>query len=108
MTKNTWMSAPTGAPGQGGADVRPLGGIAVGAAVPPLAVLQGSGLPAARFRSLGVDLVPTGTAPTGTAPTGTVLAGLPVVENLCTPRGGFTAQYDGTTLGSHPSSRPLS
>jgi hypothetical protein len=94
MTSNTWMSVPAGAPGQGSADARPFGDLAVRAAAqPPFAVLQGTGLPAARLR--GLD---SGPAVVGTPATGTP----------CTPRGEFIAQYDGTTLGFHPSSRPLS
>jgi hypothetical protein len=92
MTKNTWMSVPAGALGKGSADARPYGELAVRAAAqPPFAVLQGTGLPIARLRDLGVG---NGTDVTGNAP--------------CTPRGEFIAQYDGTTLGFHPSSRPLS
>jgi hypothetical protein len=85
MTKNMWISVPAGALGQGGADVRPFGDVAVRAAAQaPVAVRQGSGLPATRLRDLGGYATP------------------------CTPRGEFIAQNDGTTLGFSPSSRPLS
>ena len=104
MTKNTWMSVPAGALGQGSADARPFGGFVAGtAAQPPFAVRQGTGLPTARLRDVGYGPVEavgvlgadvTGSAVTGNAP--------------CTPRGEFIAQHDGTTLGFHPSSRPLS
>ena len=93
MTKNTWMSVPAGALGQGSADARPFGGFVAGtAAQPPFAVRQGTGLPATRLRDLGVGVLGTGF--TGNA--------------TCTPRGEFIAQHDGTTLGFHTSSRPLS
>jgi hypothetical protein len=93
MTKNTWMSVPAGALGQGSADARPFGGFVAGtAAQPPFAVRQGTGLPTTRLRDLGVGVYGTGV--TGNAP--------------CTPRGEFIAQHDGTTLGFHTSSRPLS
>jgi hypothetical protein len=92
MTKNTWMSVPAGALGTGSADARPFGEFAVRAAAqPPFAVRQGTAVPTARLRNgvgvLGIDV-------TGNAP--------------CTPRGEFIAQHDGTTLGFHTSSRPLS
>ncbi len=99
MTKNTWMSVPAGALGQGSADARPFGGFVAGtAAQPPFAVRQGTGLPTTRLRDFGYGPVEgvgvLGTAVTGNAP--------------CTPRGEFIAQNDGTTLGFHTSSRPLS
>jgi hypothetical protein len=99
MTKNTWMSVPAGALGQGSADARPFGGFVAGtAAQPPFAVRQGTGLPTARLRDFGYGPVEgvgvLGAAVTGNAP--------------CTPRGEFIAQHDGTTLGFHTSSRPLS
>lgn len=93
MTSTTWMSVPAGALGQGSADARPYGDLAVRAAAqPPFAVRQGTDLPTGRIR--GIDDVPVpGTAPTGVP---------------CPPRGEFIAQHDGTTLGFHSSSRPLS
>ena len=96
MTKNMWMSVPAGALGKGSADARPFGDAAVRAAAqPPFAVLQGTGLPVARFRDLGYGpIVDAAVSGTGIAP--------------CTPRGEFIAQNDGTTLGFHTSSRPLS
>ena len=99
MTKNMWISVPAGALGQGSADARPFGDLAVRAAAqPPFAVRQGSGLPTTRLRDVGhgpvVGKTVIGIAPTGNAP--------------CTPRGEFIAQHDGTTLGFHTSSRPLS
>jgi hypothetical protein len=94
MTKNLWMSVPAGALGQGSADARPFGDLAVRAAAqPPFAVRQGTGLPTARLRGFGYAPVVIGTASTGTP---------------CTTRGEFIAQNDGTTLGFHTSSRPLS
>jgi hypothetical protein len=94
MTKNLWMSVPAGALGMGSVDARPFGDLAVRAAAqPPFAALQGSGLPTARLRGFGYGPVVIGTAPTGTP---------------CTTRGEFIAQNDGTTLGFHTSSRPLS
>jgi hypothetical protein len=98
MTKNMWMSVPAGALGQGSADARPFGTSAVRAAAqPPFAVLQGTGLPAVRLRDFGYGPV-IGASVIGTAPTGTP----------CTTRGEHIAQNDGTTLGFHTSSRPLS
>ena len=98
MTKNMWISVPAGALGQGSADARPFGDLAVRAAAqPPFAVRQGTGLPTARLRDVGYGPV-NGIGGLGTAPTGTP----------CTPRGEFNAQHDGTTLGFHTSSRPLS
>jgi hypothetical protein len=95
MTKNMWMSVPAGALGKGGADARPYGDLVVRAAAqPPFAVRQGTGLPIARLRGLDLGVAVGGTAVTGSTP--------------CTPRGEFIAQHDGTTLGFHPSSRPLS
>jgi hypothetical protein len=94
MTKNMWTFVPAGVLGQGSADARPFGGVAVRAAAqPPFAVRQGTGLPTTRLRTLGSGVVATGTAATGIT---------------CTPRGEFIAQNDGTTLGFHTSSRPLS
>jgi hypothetical protein len=95
MTKNTWMSVPAGALGQGIADARPYPGVALRMAIAPRVAPQGTGLPIARLRDLGQVV---GTAALGAAPTGTT----------CTPRGDFFAQNDGTTLGFHTSSRPLS
>jgi hypothetical protein len=98
MTKNTWMSVPAGALGQGSADARPFGGFVAGtAAQPPFAVRQGTGLPTARLRGFGYGQV-QGIAVLGDVPTGTPR----------TTRGDFIAQNDGTTLGFHTSSRPLS
>ena len=95
MTKNTRMSVPAGALGQGSADARPFGGFVAGtAAQPPFAVRQGTGLPTTRLRDFGYGVGVLGTAVTRNAP--------------CTPRGEFIAQNDGTTLGFHTSSRPLS
>jgi hypothetical protein len=92
MTKNTWMYVPAGVLGQGGADARPYPGVAVRPlTVAPRVALPGTGVPTARLRDLA-----------GTT---------------CTPRGEFiaqrfvakhSAQNDGTTLGFHTSSRPLS
>jgi hypothetical protein len=94
MTKNMWTFVPAGVLGTGGADARPYGGPAVRAAAqPPFAMHQGTGLPATRLRTFVSGVVVTGTAGTGTT---------------CTPRGEFIAQNDGTTLGFHTSSRPLS
>jgi len=99
MTTTTWMSVPAGALGTGSADARPFGDLAVRAAArPPVAVRQGTGLPTARLRGFGYGPVENrvdGLAVLGSAPTGT-------------PRGEFIAQHDGTTLGFHTSSRPLS
>lgn len=87
MTKNRWISVPAGALGQGSADARPCGDLAVRAAAqPPFAARLGTGLPTARVRGFG-------DAPTGTP---------------CTTRGDLIAQHDGTTLGLHTSSRPPS
>ncbi len=95
MTKNMWTLVPAGVLGQGSAAARPYGDVAVRvAAQPPFAVRQGTGLPAAaRLRTLDSGVVVTGAPATGTP---------------CTPRGEFFAQNDGTTLGFHTSSRPLS
>ncbi len=92
MTKNTWMSVPAGALGQGIADARPYPGVALRMAIAPRVAPQGTGLPIARLRDLGQVV---GTAALGTAST-------------CTPPRDFFAQNDGTTLGFHTSSRPLS
>ena len=98
MTKNMWISVPAGALGQGSADARPCGDLAVRAAAqPPFAVRQGTGLPTARLRGFGYGQV-EGIAVLGDVPTGTPR----------TTRGDFIAQNDGTTLGFHTSSRPLS
>jgi hypothetical protein len=84
--------APAGVLGRGSALARPYAGAAVRLlAVAPRAAVQGTGVPTARLRD--------------------VIAGV-----TCSPRGGFTAQFhtqnqsqnDGTTLGSHPSSRTQS
>ncbi len=96
MTNNMWMSAPAGALGQGGADARPIGDVTVRATgQPPFAGFEGTGAPTTRLRGLdyGVDVV-----------------GTPAASNsdTCPPRGEFIAQHDGTTLGFHSSSRPLS
>jgi hypothetical protein len=99
MTKNMWISVPAGALGQGSADARPCGDLAVRAAAqPPFAVRQGTGLPTARLRDFGYGPV-DGVGVLGTGVTGTTPS---------TPRGEFIAQHDGTTLGFHTSSRPLS
>ena len=99
MTKNTWNSVPAGALGQGSADARPFGDVAVRtAAQPPFAVRQGTGLPTARLRDFGYGPV-DGVGVLGTGVTGTTPSN---------PRGEFIAQHDGTTLGFHTSSRPLS
>ena len=93
MITTTWTSAPAGALGAGSADARPYPGVAVRLpAIAPVGIaVQGTGVPTARLRDL-----------TGTP---------------CTPRGEFiaqrfvakhSAQNDGTTLGFHTSSRPLS
>jgi hypothetical protein len=94
MTKNTWALVPDGVPGQGSADPRPYGDVVVRAAAqPPFAVRLGTGLPvAARLRKHS----------------GVVVSGTPATGTPCTPRGEFIAQHDGTTLGFHTSSRPLS
>ena len=93
MTKNTWMCVPAGVLGQGSADARPYGVVAVRAAAqPPFAVRQGTGLPTTRLRNVDLGVVATGTA----------------LGTTSNPRGEFIAQHDGTTLGFHPSSRPLS
>ncbi len=111
MTSTTWMHAPAGVLGQGFADARPAGaaiapiagrGVAPtallaaavrpGIAVPPNGVLPGSRL---RSAGLGVGFGPD-------------LSGTAVVDVPCTPRGEYTAQHDGTTLGFHPSSRSVS
>jgi hypothetical protein len=88
MSKSTSMFAPAGVLGQGGAVVRPHAGVAVRrSAVAPRVAVQGTGVPTARLRELTSDVT-------------------------CSPRGEFIAQFhaqnDGTTLGFHPSSRPLS
>lgn len=92
MITSTWTFAPAGVLGQGSADARPYPGVAVRlSAVPPRTAVPGTGVPAARLRGM-----------TGTP---------------CAPRGEFIAQRfvakhstqnDGTTLGFHPSGRPLS
>jgi hypothetical protein len=88
MTKSTSMFAPAGVLGQGSAVVRPYTGVAVRrSAVAPRGAVQGTGVPTARLRDVTTGI-------------------------NCTPRGEFIAQFhaqnDGTTLGFHPSSRPLS
>jgi hypothetical protein len=87
MSKSTSMFAPAGVLGQGSAVARPYAGVAVRLpAIAPRVAVQGTGVPTARLRDL-----------TGVT---------------CTPRGEFIAQFhaqnDGTALGFHPSSRPLS
>ena len=92
MTATMWTFAPAGVLGAGSADARPYPGVAVRLpALPPVGIAaQGTGVPTARLRGM---------------------TGIP-----CAPRGEFIAQRfvakhtqnDGTTLGFHPSGRPLS
>jgi hypothetical protein len=92
MTTSTSMFAPAGVLGQGSAVVRPYACAAVRlSAVAPRVAVQGIDVPTARLRDLA-----TGVAPT---PRGEFLARLDHQD---------FAQNDGTTLGFHPSSRPLS
>ena len=96
MINNTWMSVPAGVLGQGSADARPFGAVAVRAAAqPPVAVRQGTGLPTARLRAFGTDCTPRGE----------FIAQRFVAKHSALTNG---AQNDGTTLGFHTSSRPLS
>jgi hypothetical protein len=88
MIKTMSTFAPAGVLGQGSAVARPYAGVAVRlSAVAARVAVQGTGVPTARLRH-----VTTGVT--------------------CTPRGEFIAQNsttnDGTTLGFHSSSRPLS
>lgn len=113
MTSNTWMHAPAGVLGLGFADARPVGGAPTTAptaapvtrlVMPPLAaaVRPGIAVPANGVPSVS-RLRPAGLG-VGFGPdlSGTAVIGVP-----CTPRGEYTAQHDGTTLGFHTSSRPL-
>ncbi len=105
MTKNLWMSVPAGALGQGSADARSFGDVAVRtAARPPFAVCQGTGLPITRLRTYGPGVATIGTAVTGT-PRGEFIAQRFIAKHSAKNVG---AQNDGTTLGFHTSSRPLS
>jgi hypothetical protein len=93
MISTVTTFAPAGVLGQGNADARPYAGTAVRLlTVAPNAAVQGTGVPTARLRDV-------------------------IVGVTCSPRGEFTAQFhaqkqsdqfDGTTLGFHPSSRPQS
>jgi hypothetical protein len=88
MTTSTSIFAPAGVRGQGSAVVRPYACAAVRlSVVAPRVAVQGIDVPTARLRDLATGATRT-------------------------PRGEFLArldhQNDGTTLGFHPSSRPLS
>jgi hypothetical protein len=97
MITNTWTFAPAGVLGTGSTDARPVPAVAVRMpAVAPTVAFQGTGLPIARLR---VEIV-------GTPPRGDYLAQRFVAKH--TPDATFGAQNDGTTLGFHTSSRPLS
>ena len=97
MITNTWTFAPAGVLGTGSADARPVSGVAVRMpAVAPTVAFQGIGLPIARLR---VDQV-------GTPPRGEYIAQRFVAKHSTSAP--FGAQNDGTTLGFHTSSRPLS
>ena len=97
MITTTWTFAPAGVLGAGSADARPVSGVAVRMpAVAPTVAVQGTGLPIARLR---VDQ-------DGTPPRGEFLAQRFVAKH--TSGATFGAPIDGTTLGFHTSSRPLS
>jgi hypothetical protein len=99
MITNTWTFSPAGVLGTGSADARPVSGVAVRMpAVAPTVTVQGTGLPIARLR---VDQV-------GTPPCGEFLAQRFVAKHIASPVATFGAPNDGTTLGFHTSSRPLS
>ncbi len=96
MTRNTWMSVPAGALGQGSADARPYPDVALRMAIAPRVAPQGTGVPVDRLR------IPADSACT---PRGEFLAQRFVAKHSAFGTG---AQNDGTTLGFHTSSRPLS
>jgi hypothetical protein len=95
MIKSISTFAPARVLGQGSADARPATGVAVH--LPVVAAdqaVQGTGVSSARLR----DVVAAGCTPRGEiAPLGTAQFH---AQNQ--------SQNDGTTLGFHPSSRPLS
>jgi hypothetical protein len=96
MITTTWTFCPAGVLGAGSADARPVSVVAARMpAVAPTVAFQGIGLPIARLR---VDQV-------GTPPRGEYIAQRFVAKHTGAP---FGAQNDGTTLGFHTSSRPLS
>ena len=96
MTKNMWITVPAGALGQGSADARPYPGVALRLTVAPRVALQGTGVPTARLRDL---------AGTPCTPRGEFIAQRFIAKHSAL---GTSAQNDGTTLGFHTSSRPLS
>ena len=94
MTENMWTFVPAGVLGSGSADVRPYPGVVV---CPTPQAVQGTGLRAVGFAA---DVPATGGD----------------VARLRAPHAPATQQFidqkfaqnDGTTLGFHSSSRPLS
>ena len=95
MITTTWTFCPAGVLGTGSADARPYPDVAVRLpAVAPTWTVQGTGAPIARLRD-----VMTGT------PRGEFLAQRFIAKHSAQ---NFGAQNDGTTLGFHTSSRPLS
>ena len=93
MTKTMWTSIPAGVLGQGSADVRAYRGVVV---CPTPEAVQGTGLPAVGFAA---DVPAAGDVArlrATHAPTAQQFIDLKFTQN------------DGTTLGFHPSSRPLS
>ena len=120
MTSTTWIHAPAGALGRGFADARPMrvaptpapmtAAVAAPttapttvATMPPLAAAVRTGIavptnglpPVTRLRPAGFGFGPD-------------LSGTAVIGVPCTPRGEYTAQHDGTTLGFHTPSRSVS
>jgi hypothetical protein len=93
MLSTSWTT-PAGFVGLGSADVRPYGCAALrpdlgGIGVP----VQGTRVPAAALRHRGTGLPTTG---------------MPAAKQLVSTPQFVQFQNDGTTLGSHPSRRPLS
>jgi hypothetical protein len=100
MITTTCTFAPAGVLGMGSADARPYPGVAVRLpAVAPTWTVQGTGVPIARLRD---DMTDT--------PRGEFLAQRFVAKHTSVNGNAQNdgVQFDGTTLGFHTSSRPLS
>ena len=104
MTKTMWTSIPAGVLGSGSVDVRPYPGVVV---CPTPDAVQGTGLPA--VGSAADARVPGGDVARLRSLNGSVavLARThePATQQYIDQK---FAQNDGTTLGFHTSSRPLS
>jgi hypothetical protein len=107
MKTTTWTQAPADLLGMGGSVARPCTGLELRAVIgvspaPRVAPVQGTGVPAGSASRLRPAFLQTAFLQT-VAPQTVVLA------RIGARNAAFTHNsIDGTTLGSHPSGRPLS